>query len=404
MGQAEAAATNVTPAPVRSSGRHLAAWLPVVGLFAIAGLLASGGFQSQHGPRPSAKHLVSHENIQPAPPRAAAVPAAPRQLDPTTAQHSDQPLEPVALATGPGAAGDGTIHVAASLIDSVAITTAAIELRAVDLPGTLSLTAGTAPIRDVAARQEQVASLTPAERPVPPPPVAAWRVYAQHFDATDSRPRIALIVAGIDDDMEAAIATLPPAVTLALDPYARRLPAWIELARAKGHEVLLTLSTPPIARDRREAGPMAILSSLNPAENLERLDWALARATGFVGVVDIVGNRPPAETAPILAKLGEHGLMLISSTPLNAAAHAVPVETGDAVISPNLSRHDIDRQLAALQDKARTDGHAVGIVIADGTLFRHVAAWLATLPQQSLVLAPATAMIVTAPDAGIARE
>lgn len=404
MERADTVATIVTPAPVRSSGRHLAAWLPVVGLFGIAGLLASGGVQSQHGLSPPAKHLVLHENIQPISHRAAGVAAAPRQPDPTAAEPGDQTLEPVALATGPGVAGDGTIHVAASLIDSVAITTAAIELRGIDSPGTSSLTAATTPSRDVAAPQEQVASLTPAERPVPPPPVAAWRTYAQHFDATDPRPRIGLIVAGVDDEMEAAIATLPPAVTLALDPYARRLPAWIELARAKGHEVLLTLSTPPIARNRREAGPMAILSSLNPTENLERLDWALTRATGFVGVVDIVGNRAAAETTPILAKLGEQGLMLISSTPLNATARTVPVETGDAVISPNLSRRDIDRQLAALQDKARADGHAVGIVVADGTLFRHVAAWLATLPQQSFVLAPATAMIETAPDAGIARE
>ena len=48
---------------------------------------------------------------------------------------------------------------------------------------------------------------------------------------------------------------------------------------------------------------MAILSSVDPKENLERLDWALDRATGFVGVVDIIGNRTAAEAGPILARL-----------------------------------------------------------------------------------------------------
>lgn len=321
----------------------------------------------------------------------------------TAAWHGDPTLQPVARATAPGAAGDGTIHIVASLVDSVATTTTAFVLHPVDSPGTMSVAARPTPSRDMAAPREQVASLTPAERPVPPPPPAAWRVYAQHFDTTDARPRIALIVAGVDDDMDAAIATLPAGVTLALDPYARRLSAWIELARAKGHEVVLTLSTPPIAHDRRHAGPMAILSSLNPTENLQRLDWALGRASGFVGVVDIIGNRPSAETDPILEKLAERGLMMVSGTPLNAAAGAVPVESGDAVISPNLSRQEIDRRLAALQDKARSEGHAVGIVVADTAVFRHLAAWLATLPQQSLVLAPATAMIENAP-AGIAKE
>ncbi len=403
MEQAEAAATIVTPAPPWSSGRRLAAWLPVVGLLGIAALLASGGFQARRDSQPLAKSLISYKNNLPAPRRAGApAPHLPRPAA-TRPWRGDSTLEPVARATGPGVAGDGTVRIAASLIDSVATTTAAVVAHPVDSPGTAAQVARVTPSRDPSPPREQVASLTPVERPLPPPPVAAWRAYAQGFDAADTRPRIALVVAGVDDEMEAAIMTLPPAVTLALDPYARRLPAWIELARAKGHEVVLTLSTPAIAHDRRDAGPMAILSSLNPTENLERLDWALGRAVGFVGVADIVGNRPAAETDPILEKLGERGLMLISGTSLDAAAGAVPVETSDAVISPNLSRHEIDRRLAAVQDKARNEGHALGIVVADPALFRHLAAWLATLPQQSLVLAPATAVITAAP-AGIAKE
>lgn len=370
-------------------------------------LIATGGFQSGARQSPLQKPLIPQRNIPetraPAPPPTAF---RPRRHEPVIAVtwRGDATLRPVANATAPGLLGDGTLRIAATLIDSVASSSTIVDERPADSRGTVPIVAHAAPSPAVPSHdREQVASLTPPERPAPPPPVAAWRVYAQHFDATDARPRIALIVAGVDDEMESAIASLPAPVTLALDPYARRLPEWIDLARSRGHEVVLTLSTPPIAHDRRNAGPMAILSSLNPTENLERLDWALGRAAGFVGVVDIVGNRPAAETDPILEKLGEQGLMLVSGTALPGATPVVPVETGDVVISPNLSRRDIDRRLAALQDKARSDGHAVGIVVADAALFRHLQAWLASLGRQQITLAPATAMIA-APDSGIAKE
>jgi polysaccharide deacetylase 2 family uncharacterized protein YibQ len=149
---------------------------------------------------------------------------------------------------------------------------------------------------------------------------------------------------------------------------------------------------------------MAILSSLDPKENLERLDWALDRASGFVGVLDIVGNRPAAETGPILAKLGEHGLMLVSGTSIENGATRLPFAIADVLIVPSLSHHDLDQRLAALQDKAKRDGHAVGIAIVTPATMHHIAAWLATLANQSIALAPATAMVSDRPHAGIAQK
>jgi polysaccharide deacetylase 2 family uncharacterized protein YibQ len=320
---------------------------------------------------------------------------------PAVAWVGDATIQPAARATGPGVSADGAIHIAATLLDSVAPKVAIAKAMGTESPGTSPSAPPATPSRTMPAATEQVASLTPMERPAAP--TAAWRLYGHHMDTADTRPHIALIVAGDDDNMDGALATLPAAVTLALDPYARRLPEWIERARTKGHEVLLTLSAPPVGHDRENAGPMAILSSLDPKENLERLDWALDRATGFVGVVDIVGNRPAAETGEIVARLRRRGLMLVSGTALQGGPPTVPTATSNIVLSPNLSRRQVEQKLAELQAEADRDGHAVGIAIVNRPLLHYLATWLAGLANQSIALAPATAMIAADAGTGIAK-
>ena len=75
-----------------------------------------------------------------------------------------------------------------------------------------------------------------------------WRVYARPFDATDLRPRVAVVMSGLglsNAATEAAIQGLPGAVTLAFQPYSDGLQRWIGLARAAGHETLLNLPMEP---------------------------------------------------------------------------------------------------------------------------------------------------------------
>ncbi len=73
-------------------------------------------------------------------------------------------------------------------------------------------------------------------------------------------PRIAIVVANLGLDAattDAAIRTLPPAVTLSFSPYGDALDAAATRAKAAGHEVLLQLATadggdrPPTARAAR---------------------------------------------------------------------------------------------------------------------------------------------------------
>lgn len=374
--------------------RRAAMFLPLVGLGGMVALIVTGSLPSPEHPRQPQKHAVLQGKVAAAPHRADKREHRRDKPAPSAAHKSAPSLQPVAQATAPGASADGSLRVAASLLDVTAAGDRLAQAKPTESPGT-----ETAASSHPMPHPEQLAALTPPARA----PAPAWKVYAQPFDSADRRPRLALIVAGADDDMNRAMEMLPRAVTLALDPYARRLPDWIELARARGHEVMLTLSAPPIGGGRRDAGPMAILSSLDPKENLERLDWALDRASGFVGVVDIVGHRPASEADPILARLREHGLMLVSGSVVEHGANTAPVVVGEA-ISSDLSRRQLDQVLAALQDRARRDGRALGIVVATPNLLPHLAAWLASLEKQSIVLAPATAMLPAAADTGVAAK
>src|SRR5262249_15350335 len=70
---------------------------------------------------------------------------------------------------------------------------------------------------------------------------APMRAYA--VPAPDSaKPRVAIVVSGLGISAKAtaaALASLPPQVTLAFAPYASDVQRWVAEARRQGHEVLL---------------------------------------------------------------------------------------------------------------------------------------------------------------------
>jgi hypothetical protein len=379
--------------------------LSCVAVAAILALAFAYGYDPLEPPEQPAKALNKQGENAAAGTTAAAAATVPPPRGASGAAAAGSAIEPAASAMAP----EGAPHIAATLIAPAmpapfAVTTATVardESRgevASELPDSPAVQiAALVPLAPAARRP------APATSPLPSAPLP-WRAYAQPFDRGDKRPRLAIVVAGTDDNMDRAIDTLPPAVTLALDPYARRLPDWIELARAKGHEVLLTLSMPSIDHGRRDAEPMAILASIDPKENLERLDWALDRTSGFVGVLDLVAARPADETRTILSRLKQHGLMLVSATGATGGPPALPLAIGDAVLTPDMSWREQQQKLGALEAKVKRDGQALAVEIVRPENLGPLMAWLARLSDKSIVLAPATALIAAARDGGIARQ
>jgi polysaccharide deacetylase 2 family uncharacterized protein YibQ len=239
----------------------------------------------------------------------------------------------------------------------------------------------------------------------------AWQVYARPFDTADKRPRVAILLAGLgtsDAATEAAIQGLPGAVSLAFWPYSERLDYWIRLARAAGHEVLLNLPMEPENYPDFDPGPKTLLTTLTPQQNLERLEWALSRVTGYVGVADFQGSRFTAsrrDLKPILETLNQRGLIFVDS---RTTAHSLAPEIAQSIglpwaanarfiDDPQLSRDAIDARLREIESIARLQKKALAIGQPYPVTLERVAAWTSGLAEKGFALAPVTAVLEQKP-------
>jgi len=233
-----------------------------------------------------------------------------------------------------------------------------------------------------------------------------WQVYARPFPATDKRPRIAIVMSdlGLSGVTTGnALAKLPPGITLAFLPYAERLDDWVERARTKGHEVMLSVPMEPLNYPRDDPGPNALLTMLGPDRNIERLEWSLGKAVGYVGITSTTGSKftaNPAAMQPVIDVLKARGLLLVDSrvNPKSVAGPlanlaGVPRALGDRVIDRDLSRGAIDDQLRELEELAKTNGAAVGFASPYPTTIERLNLWLTSLADRGIALAPASAVV-----------
>jgi len=255
--------------------------------------------------------------------------------------------------------------------------------------------------------ETQKAALPVTPEPVPEilPP---WRRHAQPFDAPAKLPRIAIVLTGLGMSSaatEAAIKQLPSAISLSFTPYSRRLNEWIALARVNGHEVLLDLPMEPTSYPDDDPGPQALLTALSERQNLARLEWALRRATGFVGVTAVMGSRfltSEEHMAPILNELKNQGLLFLDSRASEASIAgplALKIGMASAVNDRFLdraqaSRVAIDDRLVQLERIARTEGFAVAIGQTYPVTIERLRAWAAEVETRGFVLAPLSSIAV----------
>ncbi|NBC34683.1 MAG: divergent polysaccharide deacetylase family protein [Alphaproteobacteria bacterium] len=235
---------------------------------------------------------------------------------------------------------------------------------------------------------------------------ARWQRFSQPFDRSDSRPRIALVVThlGLDEqETSRTIAQLPEAITLAFSAYAEGLDDWLPEARAAGHEALLMVPMEPEDYPADDPGPHTLRTVEGPETNLERLDWVLARAEGYVGVMDTYGARFTASAAalrPVLRTLEDRGLAFVDtrassrSAGLRVAADlGVPRAAVDLRLDAGAAPEAIDIRLLQLEALAQQSGHAVATVEAYPLILDRLQSWAAELEDRGLVLAPITAVL-----------
>jgi polysaccharide deacetylase 2 family uncharacterized protein YibQ len=224
--------------------------------------------------------------------------------------------------------------------------------------------------------------------------------------ATDGKLRIAIVVSGLGISAKAtsaALASLPPGVTLGFAPYAGDVQHWVSQARQFGHEVVLEVPMEPFDFPDSDPGPHTLRSGAEEDANLQRLDWALSRFTGYAGVTNLLGQRFLSDSdalSPVMTDLTRRGLYFYdngaaaqSVTPDVAGRQGTAFVQAGATLDSIQTALEIDKQLSALEDQARLHGSAVGAGFLYPVTVERIATWAKTLSGRGFVLVPVSAIV-----------
>jgi polysaccharide deacetylase 2 family uncharacterized protein YibQ len=249
---------------------------------------------------------------------------------------------------------------------------------------------------------DALALLPAAGRPLPQDE-PAWLRNAVPVPHPQGRPMIAVVVddLGLDRRNADRVASLPGPLTLAFLTYADDVAVQARAARAAGHELLVHVPMEPVDHGLTP-GFNVLRPDLSPDELRRRIDWALSRFDGYVGINNHMGSRFTADDAAmsaLFAELHRRGLLFLDSRTTaatvgdaEAARYDVPFARRNVFLDNESSADAVWSQLTRVEEEARRAGFAVAIGHPhDGTIDA-LQRWLPTLAVRGFALVPVSAI------------
>jgi polysaccharide deacetylase 2 family uncharacterized protein YibQ len=222
-------------------------------------------------------------------------------------------------------------------------------------------------------------------------------------------PRVAIVIGGLGigaNTTTDALRKLPGAITLAFAPYGGDLERQVARARQTGHEVMLQIPMEPFDYPDNDPGPHTLLTSIDTAQNIDRLHWLMSRFQGYVGIVNYMGGRFSASEqgmAPVLREAATRGLIYLddgssarSLASQIAGANNLAFAKADLIIDQVPTPADVDRALGRLETIARARGTAVGFAGALPVSIDRIARWVKAAESRGIQLVPVTAVVARA--------
>jgi polysaccharide deacetylase 2 family uncharacterized protein YibQ len=235
---------------------------------------------------------------------------------------------------------------------------------------------------------------------------APMSAYAAGYDTASLRPRVAILIAGIgmsEADSLTAIKTLPGGVTLAISPPTGDISRLLDAARSNEHEYLLSVPMEPQGYPENDPDDRsALMTSVSPSENMDRLYAILGRVTGYAGVTNMLGPIRGERLAgvrdlfdPVLKEVAARGLLFVDARTGQAALPYVWSRSADIVLDDDpLDAATLDQRLDLLTHLALDKRRALGIASAPRPVtVQRIAAWANTLESKGLALAPVSALM-----------
>ena len=158
----------------------------------------------------------------------------------------------------------------------------------------------------------------------------------------------------------------------------------------------------PVDFPRSDPGPYALMTTLDKDQNLQRLQWILTRATGYVGLVNFQGSRfttnKPALNA-VLSAIKDRGLMYLDTRETSVSAATgfakglgMPNVAADLVVDDPPGPSVIRAKLARAEALARANGAAVIMARPYPVTLKRLREWARELPAKGVALIPVSAI------------
>ncbi len=232
-----------------------------------------------------------------------------------------------------------------------------------------------------------------------------WQRHAVPPPGLNGEPVIALVIddLGLNRVNSRRAIDLPAPLTLSFLTYAEGLEGMTSNARDAGHELLVHVPMEP--RDLRwDPGPNALLVGL-PEEELERrLEWALGRFDGYVGINNHMGSRFTTSLlgmAQVMATLKDRELLFLDSL---TAGSSVGITLAERLDVPHVGRDifidntpdDVESiwiQLKKLERVAQRRGEAIGIAHPHSETLAVLAEWIPSVTKRGFALVPLSTVV-----------
>lgn len=231
-----------------------------------------------------------------------------------------------------------------------------------------------------------------------------WRKNAVPTIADPAKPRIVIIIddMGLDRKRTRAAMDLPGPLTFAFLPYADDLKAQTEMARSKGHELMVHMPMEPV-NQRLNAGPEVLKTTSTAEEFAKTLNDGLSAFDGYVGINNHMGSRMTQDhdgMKRVMAELKKRGLLFVDSKTIStsvaedeAKLAGIPYAARDVFLDHEETSQAVHGALDRLEREALKKGLAIAIGHPKEETINALRSWLPGLQAKGITLIPVSAAV-----------
>ena len=233
----------------------------------------------------------------------------------------------------------------------------------------------------------------------------AWKRNAVPSVADKTKPRVVVIIddMGLDRKHTRAAMDLPGPLTFAFLPYADDLKKQTEMAKSKGHELMVHVPMEPMNQGLN-AGPEVLKTSSSPEEFAKTLNDGLNAFEGYVGINNHMGSRMTQDhigMKRVMTELKKRGLLFVDSKTIStsvaedeARAAGIPYAARDVFLDHEETSLAVHGALDKLEREALKTGLAIAIGHPKEETINALRSWLPTLEAKGITLIPISAAVI----------